>query len=100
MALVFDKDFYEFLVENQKLISSRDETVLLHVIDKSLELCVVVEIDEKEQGDRALLNFGHTFGHALESYFDYSEKLLHGEAVSLGMMLAACFSNKEGFLSK
>ena len=101
MALVFDKDFYEFLVENQKLISSRDETVLLHVIDKSLELkSKVVEIDEKEQGDRALLNFGHTFGHALESYFDYSEKLLHGEAVSLGMMLAACFSNKEGFLSK
>ena len=101
MALVFDKDFYEFLVENQKLISSRDETVLLHVIDKSLELkSKVVEIDEKEQGDRALLNFGHTFGHALESYFDYSEKLLHGEAVSLGMMLAACFSNKEGFLSQ
>ena len=101
MALVFDKGFYEFLVENQKLISSRDETVLLHVIDKSLELkSKVVEIDEKEQGDRALLNFGHTFGHALESYFDYSEKLLHGEAVSLGMMLAACFSNEEGFLSQ
>ena len=59
-----------------------------------------VEIDETEQGDRALLNFGHTFGHALESYFDYSEKLLHGEAVSLGMVLAARFSNQEGYLSE
>ena len=92
MALVFDKDFYKFLTENQKLISSRDETVLLHIIDKSLELkSKVVEIDEKEQGDRALLNFGHTFGHALESYFDYSEKLLHGEAVSLGMSSCCSF---------
>ena len=101
MALVFDKDFYKFLIENQKLMSLRDETVLLHIIDKSLELkSKVVEIDEKELGDRALLNFGHTFGHALESYFDYSEKLLHGEAVSLGMVLAARFSMEESYLSE
>ena len=101
MALVFDKDFYKFLIENQKLMSLRDETVLLHIIDKSLELkSKVVEIDEKELGDRALLNFGHTFGHALESYFDYSEKLLHGEAVSLGMVLAARFSVEESYLSE
>jgi 3-dehydroquinate synthetase len=100
MALVFDKDFYKFLTENQKLMSLRDDTVLQHIIDKALELkSKVVEIDEKEQGDRALLNFGHTFGHALESYFDYSEKLLHGEAVSLGMVLAARFSMEEGYLS-
>ena len=101
MALVFDKDFYKFLIENQKLMSLRDETVLLHIIDKSLELkSKVVEIDEKELGDRALLNFGHTFGHALESYFDYSEKLLHGEAVSLGMVLAARFSMEESYFSE
>ena len=101
MALVFDKDFYKFLIENQKLISSRDEATLLHIIDKSLELkSKVVEIDETEQGDRALLNFGHTFGHALETYFSYSEKLLHGEAVSLGIVLAARFSNQEGYLSE
>ena len=74
---------------------------MIHIIDKSLELkSKIVEIDETEQGDRALLNFGHTFGHALESYFDYSEKLLHGEAVSLGMVLAARFSNQEGYLSE
>ena len=101
MALVFDKDFYKFLIENQKLMSMRDETVLLHIIDKSLELkSKVVEIDEKELGERALLNFGHTFGHALESYFDYSEKLLHGEAVSLGMVLAARFSMEESYFSE
>ena len=101
MALVFDKDFYKFLTKNQKLISSRDEVVLLHIIEKSLELkSKVVEIDETEQGDRALLNFGHTFGHALETYFSYSEKLLHGEAVSLGIVLAARFSNQEGYLSE
>ena len=101
MALVFDKDFYKFLIENQKLISLRDETILLHIIEKSLELkSKVVEIDETEQGDRALLNFGHTFGHALETYFSYSEKLLHGEAVSLGIVLAARFSNQEGYLSE
>ena len=101
MALVFDKDFYKFLIENQKLVSLRDEAVLLHIIEKSLELkSKVVEIDETEQGDRALLNFGHTFGHALETYFSYSEKLLHGEAVSLGILLAARFSNQEGYLNE
>ena len=101
MALVFDKGFYKFLIENQKLISLRDEATLLHIIDKSLELkSKVVEIDETEQGDRALLNFGHTFGHALETYFSYSEKLLHGEAVSLGIVLAARFSSQEGYLSE
>ena len=100
MALVFDKGFYKYLIENQKLTLLRDESVLMHIIDKSLELkSKIVEIDETEQGDRALLNFGHTFGHALESYFDYSEKLLHGEAVSLGMVLATLFSYEEGYIS-
>ena len=99
MALVFDKDFYKFLIENQKLTLARDKKVLMHIIEKSLELkSSVVEIDETEKGERALLNFGHTFGHALESYFNYSEKLLHGEAVSLGIVLAACFSCEQGYM--
>jgi 3-dehydroquinate synthase len=100
MALVFDEDFYQFLIENRELIAQKEKGVLIHIIEKSLEIkSKIVEIDETEQGDRALLNFGHTFGHALESYFDYSEKLLHGEAVSLGIVLAARFSNQEGYLS-
>ena len=99
MALVFDKDFYKFLIDNQKLTLARDKKVLMYIIEKSLELkSKVIEIDEIEKGERALLNFGHTFGHALESYFNYSQKLLHGEAVSLGMVLAACFSCKEGYI--
>ena len=101
MALVFDKSFYQFLIDNQELIALKEKSVLIYIINKSLELkSRIVEIDETEQGDRALLNFGHTFGHALESYFDYSEKLLHGEAVSLGMLLAAHFSMEEGYLSE
>ena len=101
MALVFDKEFYKFLIDNQKLTIARDKKVLMYIIDKTLELkSKVVEIDETEKGERALLNFGHTFGHALESYFNYSQKLLHGEAVSLGMVLAACFSYEEGYIKR
>ena len=101
MALVFDKDFYQFLIENQKLTLSRDKEVLMYIIEKSLKLkSKVVEIDEIEKGERALLNFGHTFGHALESYFNYSHKMLHGEAVSLGILLAAIFSCQEGYIAQ
>ena len=101
MALVFDKDFYKFLIDNQKLTLARDKKVLTHIIEKSLELkSHIVEIDETEKGERALLNFGHTFGHALESYFNYSQKLLHGEAVSLGIVFATCFSYEEGYVNQ
>ena len=73
----------------------------MDMMEKSLELnSKVVDIDETEKGERALLNFGHTFGHALESYFNYSKKLLHGEAVSLGIVFATCFSYEEGHLNK
>ncbi len=101
MALVFDKDFYKFLIDNQKLTLARDKEVLMQIIEKSLELkSHIVEIDETENGERALLNFGHTFGHALESYFNYSQKLLHGEAVSLGIVFATCFSYEEGYVNR
>jgi 3-dehydroquinate synthase len=58
----------------------------------------IVARDERETGDRALLNLGHTFGHAFEAACGFSDRLLHGEAVSLGMALAFAFSAKEGFL--
>ena len=54
--------------------------------------------DERETGDRALLNLGHTFGHAFEAACGFSDRLLHGEAVSLGMALAFAFSAKLGLL--
>ncbi len=59
----------------------------------------IVARDEKETGDRALLNLGHTFGHALEAGAGYSQRLLHGEGVSIGMALAFAFSAKLGLCS-
>src|SRR5207248_4871819 len=56
----------------------------------------IVAGDEREEGDRALLNFGHTFGHALEAETGFSSRLLHGEAVALGMVLATGFTAKLG----
>src|SRR5437660_392980 len=55
--------------------------------------------DEREEGDRALLNFGHTFGHALEAETGFSSRLLHGEAVALGMVLATDFATKLGLIA-
>ena len=56
----------------------------------------IVAGDEREEGDRALLNFGHTFGHALEAETGFSSRLLHGEAVALGMVLAFDFAAQLG----
>ena len=59
----------------------------------------IVAGDEREEGDRALLNFGHTFGHALEAETGFSARLLHGEAVALGMALAIDFAAKLGLVA-
>ncbi len=59
----------------------------------------IVEEDEREAGRRALLNLGHTFGHALEAFAGYSDRLLHGEAISIGMALAFQYSNETGLCS-
>jgi 3-dehydroquinate synthase len=59
----------------------------------------IVAGDEREEGDRALLNFGHTFGHAFEAETGFSSRLLHGEAVALGMVLATDFAAKLGLVA-
>jgi 3-dehydroquinate synthase len=59
----------------------------------------IVADDEREEGDRALLNFGHTFGHALETETGFSNRLLHGEAVALGMILAFDFAVRLGLVA-
>ena len=93
MAMVFDEKFFAYLDENWKEILDQRDKQITNVVTTSLSLkAMVVEQDEQEKGERALLNFGHTFGHAFESYFGYSEKLLHGEAVALGMGLATKLS--------
>ena len=74
-----------------------DEGALAHVIGVSCEAkAQVVQADETEQGARALLNLGHTFGHALEAAAGYSGDLLHGEAVSIGTVIAFNLSHQLG----
>lgn len=87
-GLIQDAVYYQWLTDHQKEIRERDLLVLEQMITRSCQIKRgVVERDPKEKGERALLNFGHTLGHAIERLMHFS--LLHGECVGLGM-LAAC----------
>ena len=91
-----DLGFLEWIEKNAAALRARDPAVLAHAIRRSCEIkAEVVAADERETGARALLNFGHTFGHAIESAMGYG-KWLHGEAVATGMALAARFSARQG----
>lgn len=95
-GLIRDAKFLVWLEQNVEFLRNRDPEKLAEVI----EICVrnkaeVVAADELEQGSRALLNFGHTFGHALESLTGY-QRLLHGEAVAIGMVIACRLSEARG----
>ncbi len=95
-AAIGDAAFFGWLEERAAALAARDSSVLLETITRAVQYKArVVERDETEQGERALLNFGHTFGHALETAGHYST-LLHGEAVSIGMLLAARLSERLG----
>jgi 3-dehydroquinate synthase len=88
-GVIADAKLFGFLEENMTRILKREASVLQRVIRRSLEIkASVVSRDEKESGLREMLNFGHTFGHALESATHY-QRFQHGEAVALGMMCAA-----------
>ncbi len=77
---------------------ARDSTALLHAVAESCRIkAAIVAADERETGERALLNFGHTFGHAIEAGVGYGE-WLHGEAVAAGMVMAAELSARRGEL--
>ena len=92
--------FFDWLYDNREAIKAYDaDTLSQMVIDCCSYKAKVVSEDEREQGQRALLNYGHTFGHALEAETGFSDKLLHGEAVALGMVLAARFSARRGEIS-
>ena len=88
--VIQDAEFFAYLEENVEAVNRRDSAVLRHVVGRCCRLKAdVVEIDEREEtGARAILNYGHTFAHALETAGRY-EDLLHGEAVGIGMMCAA-----------
>ncbi len=97
-ALIKDASFYEWLLENMYEIHDRDLDILEEMVMKSCTVKkLVVEKDPKEQGDRALLNLGHTIGHAIEKAKNF--ELLHGECVSLGTVAAAFISWKHNWLS-
>ncbi len=96
-GLISDAAFFRWLEDNGPALLDGDGGARIHAIKKSCEAkAAIVGDDEKEKGARALLNLGHTFGHAFEAYFGYSSKLLHGEGVALGMALAFDYSASEG----
>ncbi|MBF0611137.1 MAG: 3-dehydroquinate synthase [Magnetococcales bacterium] len=93
-GIAFDADFFDFLGNNQQEILALQPDTLAVMIEKSCAIkAKVVEEDEKESGRRALLNLGHTFGHAIETLTHY-DTFLHGEAVAIGMVMAADLSHR------
>lgn len=99
-GLIVDADFFDWLERNADALLEKNEEALIYAIERSCRLKAgVVSEDEREQGRRALLNFGHTFGHAIETAQNYRD-WLHGEAVAVGMVMAAELSVREGGLSR
>ncbi len=92
-GLMGDFQFFQWLEANAGAVLCGEPEALARAVGRSIEMkAEIVAEDETEQGRRALLNLGHTFGHALESETGYGEALLHGEAVAIGMALAFRFS--------
>jgi len=99
-GFALDASFVDWLESNVEKILRRDHGALAHAIRRSCELKArIVAADEREAGERALLNFGHTFGHAIEAGTGYGT-WLHGEAVAAGMVMAAELSALMGQLKK
>lgn len=97
-GLIKDGTFYEWLLDNMYEICDRETETLLEMVERSCKIKkLVVEKDPTEKGDRALLNFGHTIGHAIEKSKNFS--LTHGECVALGVVAAAFISWKHEWLS-
>jgi 3-dehydroquinate synthetase len=97
-AAIRDLPFFEWLEANVPRLEARDADALVHAVTESCRIkAQVVAADEREEGERALLNFGHTFGHAIEAGVGYGE-WLHGEAVAAGMVLAAKLSQRQGLI--
>ncbi len=99
-GLINDIEFFEWLEKNVEALLARDAQALSFAIARSCQdKATLVAEDERESGRRALLNFGHTFGHTIETGLGYG-KYLHGEAVAIGMCLAAQFSARLGWISE
>lgn len=99
-GLIRDPVFFSWLEENAGLLLARDREALAFAVFRSCaNKAELVAADERESGERALLNLGHTFGHAIETGVGYGE-WLHGEAVSVGMLIASDLSRRLGFITE
>jgi 3-dehydroquinate synthase len=97
-GVIYDPEFFRWLEENQQAIKQQELTALQYMIARCCEIkAEIVAIDERESGLRALLNLGHTFGHAIEAEKGYGN-WLHGEAVSAGIVLASAVATKMNWL--
>ncbi|MED5622202.1 3-dehydroquinate synthase [Ideonella sp. BN130291] len=95
---IADPDFLDWIEHNLDALLARDKAALAHAVRRSCEIKAwVVAQDERESGLRAILNFGHTFGHAIEAGLGYGE-WLHGEAVGCGMVMASALSVELGLM--
>ena len=96
-GLIRRSAFYVWLIDNMYEIHDKDEAALEYMIGQSCQIKKeYVEKDPYDKGDRAILNFGHTIGHAIEKAMDF--RLLHGECVALGSVAAAFISWKKGYI--
>ncbi|WP_170608180.1 3-dehydroquinate synthase [Ruegeria arenilitoris] len=100
-GLLGDEDFFEWLEANGPALSSGNMSARVQAVTRSVQMKAdIVARDETEQGDRALLNLGHTFCHALEAATGYSDRLLHGEGVAIGYALAFELSARLGLCAQ
>lgn len=99
-GVIWDKGLFKFLDDNKDRVLNLDRDALTHIIKRSCEIkAEVVSKDEKEMGLRAILNYGHTIGHAIETATGYT-RYLHGEAVAIGMHLEARLSLMLNFIDE
>jgi 3-dehydroquinate synthase len=100
-GLLGDLALFEWLDRHWRSLFGNDSAVLTEAVERSVAAkAAIVARDETETGDRMLLNLGHTFGHALEAWAGFSDRLLHGEAVAIGMAQAFRYSEAEGLCTK
>ena len=99
-GIIYDYKFFNFLKDHVSKVFSYDLDTLSHIVKRCCEIkASVVSQDEKEHGLRAILNYGHTFGHAIEAYLGFGT-WLHGEAVGLGMVIASALALDRKLISK
>ncbi len=100
-GLLGDADFFDWLETHGPAMAAGDSAARLHAVTRSVEMKAgIVSRDETEEGERALLNLGHTFCHALEKATGYGDRLLHGEGVAIGCALAFELSQRLGLCSQ